>query len=356
VRAAWNRDYLMLVIPSKHAALFYKTDPQSITRYAWINYGPLLMLPTGYNTNPSPQDTFRMLPELQKKQIDDEQKKAEEARGDQPKETPKSDCWVCAAQNDTFVLVDSATNRVMSFQCTGKQMILEGVRNLTYELKLPEGYTYQSMPPGAQTLTGFVNANRSQIKEAGLEAFTKDEYLMRALVKVMGTPKGAAAAGAGGLQAATLDDKVVLDFTAQHKLILLNPTSGSLDLVSLRDYTLDLAASSLAEILSSRNAARTLVLTAQKNNHSHTVAMNSLQFALKLDPSLVDAVEKDKSFVPELSKNEGGWAPMLDTAHKDKDAQVEKMKSIADLAKKMKEDDEALLHPPKKDEAPAPKQ
>ncbi len=54
VRAAWNLDYVLLAVPSKHVLMFYETNNQKIELKASMNYGPVEMILTGYNTNPQP--------------------------------------------------------------------------------------------------------------------------------------------------------------------------------------------------------------------------------------------------------------------------------------------------------------
>lgn len=196
-------------------------------------------------------------------------------------------------------------------------------------------------------------ANKRDLQAAGLESFITGNdalYNMRALVQTLATkPQGGKSVG---FQANAFDDKIVLDFTDQRKLVTYALANDQIELVSVRDYTTDLAVSSLDDIIKKKYAARELLKSAEQNSRNHEFALRTLKFALDLDPTLIAAVEKNTRLVNELKKEEEAWGPLLDDAHKAKDAYEEKLKGIAELAKKLREEDEALEKGPKKDEAP----
>jgi hypothetical protein len=356
VRAAWNGSYAALCLPSKHAVLFYDTTTQQSIKLAhWVNYGPLLLLPTGYSTNPTPQEIYKNLPKLQQEQLADEAKKAEEEAGDAPKETPKSDVWICAAQNDTFILYDIPNTRIMALQITGKQATVISVRNVSYELKLPARQNWHSTPDEGDALKKYATDHKKDIEAAGLAWLLSDQKMMTYNLRALVQASAAKSHGGGAnstFQASCLDDKVAFDFTDKHKLVTYALTANSIDLVSVRDYTIDLAIGALDEIINEKKGAHELFGMAEKATKTKATAMRLLKFCLKLDPSLVDAVEKSTRLVSEL-KNEADWGSTMDAAHKEKDELEKKMAGIKEAAQKMKEEDDKLANPPK--EPPAPK-
>jgi hypothetical protein len=356
VRAAWNGSYAALCLPSKHAILFYDTSTgQTIKLAHWVNYGPLLLLPTGYSTNPTPQEVYRNLPKLQQDQLEAEAKKAEDDAGDAPKETPRSDVWIAAAQGDTFVVYDIPNSRIMTFQITGKQATIIAVRNISYELKLPARQNWHSTPDEGDALTKYASTHKKDIEAAGLAWLLSDQKMMTYNLRALVAAHAAKARGGGAqnstLQASSLDDKIVLDFTDKHKLVTYSLTANSLDLVSVRDYTIDLAIAALDEMINEKKGAHELLAMAEKSTKTKTTAMRLLKFCLKLDPTLVDAAEKSTRLVGDIGK-EADWGPTMDQAHKDKDDLTQKMQGIKDAAQKMKDDDDKLLNPPKEPQAP----
>lgn len=335
VRAAWNGTYAMLCIPSKHALLFYETTERMSEPVAYMNYGPQLLIPVAYGpSNPTPQQVFSSLPPREKARLDDEAKKAEDASADTPAETPKSDAWVGAAQNNIFVLVDTANNMLMSYEFNGKTLGVKAVRNIKYDLMIPPRQNYKSLPDEDAEFSAYVKQRKRELAECGIEP---DLYSVRALVAANTHGK----AESTGLQANMYEDKVVLDFTQQHKLLAYSLSANSLDLASSRDYTLDLAITLMEQEIAKKMHAREAMKQAATLFKSHGVAMRLLKFALKLDPYLVDAVEKDTRLSGELKK-EADWDPMIDQAHKDKDKADADKKKMKEAALKAKEADAEL--------------
>lgn len=351
VRAAWNGEYLFLCIPSKHVVMIYQADANGIKRLAWQNYGPLLLLPGGYKTSPPVSEVLSRLPPLQKKQLEEEAKKALEEGGDQVAATPASDVWVGAGRDSTFFVVDLANSRVMTFGVTPKACTIKAVRNIAFELKLPARQNFRSTPDADDTLKEYVQSKKKELQAAGLDQFVSGEdaeYKVRALVQSLATKQ--AGGKSAGFQANSLDDKIVLDFTDRRKLITYGIATEQLELLSVRDYTADLAVSALDEMIKKKAAAAQLLQSAEKGMKQHAFALRTLKFALQLDPTLIAAIEKNTRLVNELKKEEEAWGPLLDEGHKALEAYETKLKGIAEMAKKMKEDDAELLKEPKKED------
>ncbi len=335
VRAAWNGQYAMLCIPSKHALLFYETTERMGDPIAYMNYGPQLLVPVAFGpSNPTPQMVFSSLPPREKARLEEEAKKAEEATADTPAETPKSEAWVGAAQNNIFVLVDTANNMLMTYEFNGKTLGVKAVRNIKYDLMIPPRQNYKSTPNEDEEFTSYVKQRKKELAACGIDP---DLYSVRALVAANTHGK----AEQTGLQANMYEDKVVLDFTQQHKLLAYAITANSLDLASSRDYTLDLAITLMEQEIAKKVHARDAMKQAAELFKSHGVAMRLLKFALKLDPYLVDAIEKDSRLASELKK-EADWDPMIDQGHKDKDKADEDRKKMKEAAQKAKEADAEL--------------
>ncbi len=333
VRGAWNLDYLMLVIPSKHVLMLYSTDNQKIKLVAWMNYGPVEMVLTGYNTNPSPQQLFNGLPGFYQTKAH----KAELRREKKllrTKETPKSDAWVGVGLNNVFVVNDLANGVIFTVAWTGKSLQLQSVRQIEVDLSLPPGRSFNSQPDGAQVLQNFTRQNLKPLNDAQLPT---DTYLQRAYVAfhVHGS-------GGPGLQANCLNDKVVLDFTDRKKLLTYSLTATSFDLISARDYTDD----NIVDILSDQAQRVTQAFAAFKQAHaiakaSPHYAMAQLKYALENYPYLLPKITADKRLIDDL-KSDADWTEMLDKAIKDTQKADDEKIEIAKKAKELKAYDDKI--------------
>jgi hypothetical protein len=336
VRAAWNGEYAVLVIPSKHAILFYSTSDRGTELIGWTSYGPQLLVQSSFNSNPSPQEVFKELPQLEQDKLLLAQKKKNEENIGKIKETPKSEAWVCAGQGNVFLIVDTANNILFSYEVGTKQIRLISVRNMSCELALPAEQNFQSTPKSSDMLSQYMKQNSRDLAAAGL-AFS-NLYEMKAYLKANTHGR----ASATGLQANALLDKVVLDFTEQHKMLTYSLSTTSTDLISARDYSMDLAIMVLDAALESKADAQDPYGRARANLQDHDFCINQLKLALALDPTLVKKLAKDQRIVSAL-KDDAGWGPLLDQANKDLDAQIAMMKQVKLDAIQMQKDDEQAL-------------
>ncbi|MBA3708557.1 MAG: hypothetical protein H0W83_07040 [Planctomycetes bacterium] len=322
VRGAFNGTYAMLCIPSKHALLFYELSGEKLTLSAYRNFGVDLLVPQGWNTSPLPSEIAKRLPDDEKKKLEKELADKEKEGSKEVAETPKSDTWVAAASNNIFVVVDTLNNQVMSYQFTGKSLEVKSVRNLKYDLMIPG--SFKPLDNEADVFTRFRKVHEKQIQELGIEV---DLSGMKALVGA--NTKGDASKT--GMQATVLDKLMILDFTESRKLLVFNleGAGNGLELASARDYTLDVAMALMDKAFNEKSEAKKFIASAEKYFKSHKTAMLQLKFALKMDPTLVDSVEKNTRLKGELSK-EADWPTMLDDAHKAAEL-------ILDQRKKMKE-------------------
>jgi len=184
VRVALAGQYLAIALPSLHTLMIYQLESDVATLIAWHNWGPELFVQTGYNT-PNPIEELNRLPPAQKKQalaalgVEDDSKPdgaapAPPAPGAGAAEppTPKSDVWIGAVSNDSFVLVDLPNQRAMLYQIRGKDLCLSSVRNLAFDLILPGLYegAVKSDPAGERMLEAFVKSRKTQLEQFGLDA------------------------------------------------------------------------------------------------------------------------------------------------------------------------------------------
>jgi hypothetical protein len=328
IRGAFNSKYVMLCAPSKHALLFYELSGEKMELRAWRNYGVDLLIPQALNSLPTPTDIVSILPAEEKAKLEKEfadRDREAEAGAAQVKETPKSDAWVATGGDNVFVVVDTLNNMIMTYQFTGKSLEVKSVRNIKYDLMIPTAYKTQDNEQ--QVFDRFRKTHAKEIQD--LIGADIDMPGIKALVG--GSVRGDASKT--GLQANILDKQVVLDYTESRKLLVYNleGANNSLEMTSARDYTLDVAMAVMERSFQEKAEAKNVVATAEKFFKSHKTAMQLLKFALKLDPMLVDSIEKNTRLKNELSK-EADWGPMIDDAHKAKEAALERMKAVKEAA------------------------
>lgn len=334
VRAAWDLDYALLAVPSTHTLLLYHTSDQVIELIGWMNYGPLLLTAQGLNTNPTPQVLFAQMPApIQTKILHDQQKRLKQLL--RTKSTPQSDVWVGAAMNNTFIVADTRNQVIFTVQWNGRAMVIGGIRNIAVDLSLPSGWDWNSQPPGGALLADYRQKNAARIAKYGLAWLfpaPNDDFLVRAFVKTR-----TKSAPSQELQANCLNDKVVFDFTQQTKLLTYNLAGQSLDLISDREYGLDMAVMQLEQELERRQAAQEALQTAHDFlPKSPNVAMSQLQYALALDPFLLDKVTKDTRITSHL-KNNADYEATLDKAEKDQEAAKKEHEAIVAEADKQRQ-------------------
>lgn len=295
VRAAYSNSgrYVALVVPSLHTLLVYMMDNDTASLVAMRNWGPELYM-TGYNSTPSPRDFLNELKGERRKTaeallgIEDEKADKGGAAESPPAieaeepPTPKSDAWVAAAANDSFLVVDVPNQRAMLYQVAGKNVTLNAVRNLAVDLVVPGliGGAWRCEPSSEKMLDIALRGERkARIDEYGLPR-DKDEL---ALLVQQAAGKGKASPFEGVMN----NGIATLNFVEKRVFLTINTQNGaSLALASARDYTFDIALAMLDKEISDRGNAKRLVgdAAALAGQSKLKAAFLTLKLALGLDP------------------------------------------------------------------------
>jgi len=328
VRAAYssNGRYVALAIPALHTLLVYMMDNETATLVAMRNWGPDLYI-TGYNSTPSPKDFLNELKGDKRKDaeaalgLDDEKPAKGEAAAapavaaEEPP-TPKSDAWIAAGSNESFILVDVPNQRAMLYQMSGKNLTLNSVRNLALDLVVPGliGGSWHSEPTSEKMLDVAMRGERkARIEEYGLPT-DKDELML--LVQQSGA-KGKVSPFEGVISPTGI---ATLNFVERHVFLTLDTRNGqSLALASARDYTFDIAIAMLdKEILDRTNAKRLVGDAASLAGQSKPKsALLTLRLALSLDPRLhKEAETKLKNAFRSNAELQAQFQALIDEAAK----------------------------------------
>lgn len=313
VRGAYSATVLFLCIPSKHAILLY--DCQDRTKgpqlVGWRNYGVELMVPQVFGSTPTPQDILAQLPaevkDDQKKALDEAMKALAEGGG--AIQLQPSDPWVAAGGGDRFVLVDPPNKHIMTYEYKGKGWEVKSVRNLEVDMMIPTAFN--SSPDEQRTFTEYLASRKNQLAAYGI---TPDLPYFKALVGQKQVDSGKVS----DVQATGNADDIVIDYVKLHKLYVyrLLGRNNSLELVSMRDYTLDVGLA-LQDVefradVDAANAWADAKRALQK--HDNKVGLLSVMLALKRNPCLYKTIEKDPS--GKDLKKMPEWQGLLDEAIK----------------------------------------
>jgi hypothetical protein len=333
VRGAMGNSCLFLCIPSMHALLLYNCQdrtkgPQLV---GFRNYGVDLMVPQVYKSSPTPQEILGQLPadikEEQKTAIDEALKAL--AGGGATMALQPSDPWVASGGGDRFVLVDPPNKHMATYEYKGKGWELTSVRNLEVDMLIPTAL--KSSPDEQGTFTQWAQSRKEEIKAFGI---IPDLAYFKALVGQKQIESGKTS----DLQANMQADDLVLDYVKAHKLFVyrLNGANNGLELVSMRDYTIDVGLALQDLEFRSGVDARSVWGVDARNalaGHNPKLAMLSVLYALKLDPCLYKEIEKDPRAKDLKALPE--WQGTLDTAMK---ACETKMKELEERRKKAEEE------------------
>ena len=337
VRAALAQNYLMLAIPVKRTLLVYDVSASAFKLVAWHNYGPQLYLPHVYGSLPTPADILKELPT----EVQDERKKEIEAQiaaldgqGAQPIVTKPSDIYVVAGQGERFAVYDIANTRLMAYEYTGRGLALRGIRNVEVDLLIPTAY--RSTPDIAEIYRQWT---KDRARQAFLASLGMGKDLISFQVYVESKQKSAASDKVSSLQANVIvaTGDLVLDFADRRKAIVYRFAGGetTMNLKSLRDYTLDTGIALLDAEYNAATYATQLLAQAKKAVKPRT-ALLTIKSALTLDPTQYRVVEKDKSLVAKV-QDEADYKPVMEDAIKratDIETQREERRKEAEERKK----------------------
>ena len=331
VRGAMGTQFLLICIPVKHALLAYDCQDRNNPRLvSWRNYGVDLMIPQVYNSDPAPQAILQALPA----DLQDEQKKAFQEQMDALKEgggavqLQPSDPWIASGSGDRWVLVDPPNKHICTYEYTGKTWSLKSSRNLEVDHLIPTSY---NSSPDEQR--GFKEYEASRKKQLDAKGIIADLAYFKSLVN----QKQVESAKTSDIQASIVGDDLLLDFVKLRKLYAyrLNGAKQGLELVSMRDYTLDVGLGLQDVELNEEVQAQDAWARAKKflAKNDSDIAWMQTKFALKLNPDLYKVVEKDPS--AKSLKKLPDWQATLDAAIK---ASEEKQKKLEERRKAAEEE------------------
>jgi hypothetical protein len=340
VRGAIGARMLFLVIPVKRAILVYEIASNKLTLSAYRNYGPELYTPQVWKSSPTPEQILKSLPE----DVQEEHKKALAAQMEDPnfgadaqKIIPldkKGDVWIGAGSAsgfDRFAIIDFANKHIMSYEYSGKNLELKSVRNLEIDLLIPTGY---NCAPDPKRLFEEFRADRERqafMKEMGYEP---DLPMLTEMVNSSAKTDNKTSP----YQCNVRGEDITVDFLDHHKVFVyrLQGANNSLELVSARDYTVDVGIALFDNERNNMVHGRT-IYAGIKNRVSAkqtTMAMLMLKSALNLNPGLYKEAEKD--FKNDLAK-QPEWKDLILKATEDYDAQQKQLQLRKDKAAEARE-------------------
>ncbi len=332
VRGAYSGQYLMLVVPSTRAVLFYQNSgKESLDLIGWSQYSPLLYVPSAWKSTPDPAQLVQGLGKL-----DEDEKKAIEgalhAREDgSVAAAAKSEIW-CTNIGDAFMVVDSANQKIWAYEIKGQTVAMTSVRSMGVDLIAPG---YQTKPHDQDGLEQFGKLYAGQLKDIGIAKL--DGPYIQAFINAQQVGD---ATKAGALQANVVGSQIVLNFTAQRKIVIYEYRSGvGLNLTSVRDTTVDLGLTLLARQISEKTYARVAYNEAIKSKTNNVLGL--MTYALGLDPSLYVDADKNTSLKNTLKAD---WDKLKADAIKAEEEQKAKRETIATAA----EAERKRLHEKKK--------
>jgi hypothetical protein len=319
IRGAFTGQYLMLVIPAKRVILFYQTTgKETVELMSYTNYSPVLYTQTAWKSTPDPAQMIKQL------NLDDDERKALEgalaarADGGAP-QAAKSDVW-CATIGGGFVVVDSANQKIWSYEVKGQNMELTSVRSMTVDLMAPG---FKTTPTDQDGVDAFSKAYGPLLRSLGVDKL--DAPFVQALIR---NSRVGDSGKAGSFQASATKDTVVLDFTAQNKLLgyIYRPGAG-LELSTVRDSTVDQGLTLLFRQMKEQEGARKAYEKAAETAGKHDAAgaLTLLSYALGLDPTLHKDAEKSSALKTELKAD---WDRLMADATKAEEALLAKREKI----------------------------
>jgi len=300
VRAALAQNYMMLAIPASRTLLVYDVSAQSFKLVGWRNFGPELYLPHVYLSNPTPSEILKELPaeiqEARKKELE-AQIAAMTEQAEQALTVKPSDVFLVAGQGEKFALFDIANNHLMAYEYTGRAIALRGIRNVEVDLLIPTAYR---STPDIKEIYGQWKKDRQRQAFLATLGMETDVVAFQTYVE---SKQQLAAGKVSTFQANVIlnTGDLVLDFADKRKAIVYRFAGGeqTMDLKSMRDYTLDAGIAMLDAEYNNTIYAKELFKMARAANKPHT-ALLTLKSALAMDPTLYRAAEKDKGLINQV--------------------------------------------------------
>jgi hypothetical protein len=338
VRGAMGGQFLLLCVPIKHALLCYDCQdrvkgPQLVI---WRNYGIDLRIPQAYNSDPAPQQILNQLPpDVKEEQKANLQKNMDElAKNGGSAVLSPSDPWIASSGGDRWVLVDPPNQQIVTYEYQGKKWVMKSSRSIKMEQLIPT--SWRSKPNEQDQYNNYVKSRQKQIAAAGI---IPDPAYFKTLVnqKQVDNDK------ASELQANVTGDELVLDFVKTRKLFAyrISGANNGLELLSVRDYTLDVAFALQDVEFRAENDAKIAWDSAKRflGKNDDSSAQMAIETALKYDPCLYKKIETDSSYKD--VKKLPNWQQTLDDAIKrcqEKEKKLEERRQAAEVARKAAEE------------------
>jgi hypothetical protein len=314
--------YLLLCVPIKHALLCYDCQDRNKgpVLVSFRNYGVDLMIPQTLASEPAPQAILNALPA----DIKDDQKKAIEeslaalAEGGGALKLEPSDPWIASGSGDRWVMIDPPNKHIVTYEYLGKRWAVKSSRNIAIEQLIPT--SFRSAPNEQDQINEYVRSRKKSLDAAGI---IPDIAYFKALVD----QKQVASGKTSEIQANIVGDDLMLDFVKMRKIFAyrINGANNGLELLSMRDYTLDVGLAlqdvefrAAADAINAWNLAKKFL--AKKDDDSAWLA---IKYALSLDPSIHKVIEKDTASKP--LKKHPEWQATLDDAINRAQEQEKKM-------------------------------
>lgn len=321
VRAALGSNYLLLAVPATRTVMLYDMTNElaNVPLLAATNLGPYLYHPTTSNSEPTVDGLLKLMPPEIQAERADQLKKQMEAQLEQQNQTIElkpCDFWVCGTNLDEFLVADLANLRLISMQYRGKALYVQAIRNMEVDLMVPSAINSR---PDLQELFNRLKNDRNAKPFLQAEGIT-DFLSFQVYVDSAQSSVGGGAAGAGGksstIQVTRRDNDVIFDFTDRRKLVSYQfGGDARLWMKSIRDYTVDAGIDLIAAEIQKRMDGAEFFAQA-KLMKKPTLALRLLQSALRSDPYLLQALEKDKRLVKMVSETEGYAAVIEEAAAK----------------------------------------
>jgi hypothetical protein len=340
VRGAFSTRILAVLVPIKRTMLFYAVDSQKFELVGWRNYSSELYVPQVIESTPTPQDINNQLPaevrlEHQKALETAQDQLAVGGGGAKALSLNKSDAWIAAGSLERFLVLDSANNHIMTYDLSGKGVLMVSVRNLEIDLMIPTGF--RSTPDPRAIFDSLMKDNTRQkfLLDNGYLDAAAPRADLALLQSVVAGAKKASGSGSSAIQASILNDDVIVDFTKRQKVMVyrIQGANNALELVSARDYTIDASVAVIDSEIKNQVTAAKLYKDAETlvKKRQEPAAMRTLKSALTFNPALYKDAEADRDLSKALGKLPE-WQPVIEAAQKafdERQKQIEERKKAA---------------------------
>ena len=327
VRGALGDDTLVLVIPSSYTILWYEMQDWKLELQGWRNYRADMFIPNVYNSSPSAQELFRLLPESSQKEWQDQQLQEAEALENNIEIAP-SDPWVGVAvdgRREVFVLVDEPNQYVLTYEsrstAKGTELNLHAIRNMELDLMIPS--TFNSLP----LIDGAIEAYNRQL------ARIKEAPVSSAYIQQLLGQRGTRNSGGSSINAEVDNrQRLFVDLPFMRKVLVYRifGRGNKLEMMAARDYSTEVGLALHQRDIQQRRRGSELLercrRSAKRGNEQRVMGL--LKTALSWNPFLGEEVAKDRKLNRYL-KDQSELATLLEEAQAAADALRAEQEAIA---------------------------